>query len=114
MTSQSDRTGAIEAIERILNRGGDADDVVREVVGVLRERFGFAAIRFVEGDQLVDGSSAGAAHPTISMQVEFQGRHVADLAIATDDEALVRRIATIISPYCSVRKSRAPTRPVGG
>ena len=102
MTSPSDRTGALEAIERILNRGGNADNVVREVVGVLHERFGFAAIRFVEGDHLVDGPSAGQAHGTISKHVEFQGRHVADLAIATDDEALVRRIATIISPYCLV------------
>ena len=38
MTPEQQRAGALEAIERIVNRGGDADDVlkaVRDVVGKL-------------------------------------------------------------------------------
>jgi hypothetical protein len=32
----SDRRGALEAIDRVLNRGGDADDVLRAVRAVRR------------------------------------------------------------------------------
>ena len=50
--------GALEAIDRILNRGGDADDVLRAVVSVLHERFdhySWIGIYLVEGDELVLG-----------------------------------------------------------
>jgi hypothetical protein len=33
-----DRSGALEAIDRILDRGGDADDVLRSVLAALRKR----------------------------------------------------------------------------
>ena len=49
----SEHSGSLEALDRILNRGGDADDVLREVVRVLAERYDYAAIKFVEGDDLV-------------------------------------------------------------
>jgi L-methionine (R)-S-oxide reductase len=54
--------GALEAIERILNRGGDADDVLRAVVGVLHDRFehnSWVGIYLVEGDELVLGPWQG-------------------------------------------------------
>jgi putative methionine-R-sulfoxide reductase with GAF domain len=57
-------TGAVEAIDRILNRGGEADDVLRAVVDVLHDRFGHFAwvgIYLVEGDELVLGPAAGQA-----------------------------------------------------
>jgi L-methionine (R)-S-oxide reductase len=55
--------GALEAIERILNRGGDADDVLRAVVDVLHERFAhysWIGIYLVEGDELHLGPWKGA------------------------------------------------------
>ena len=57
-------TGALEAIERVLNRGGDADDVLREVVAILHERLGrFVRISFVEEGALAPGPSAGDDEP---------------------------------------------------
>jgi L-methionine (R)-S-oxide reductase len=54
--------GALEAIDRILNRGGDADDVLRAVVSVLHDRFehySWIGIYLVEGDELVLGPWQG-------------------------------------------------------
>jgi L-methionine (R)-S-oxide reductase len=54
--------GALEAVERILNRGGDADDVLRQVVEVLHDRcehYSWVGIYLVEGDDLVLGPWKG-------------------------------------------------------
>jgi GAF domain-containing protein len=54
--------GALEAVDRILNRGGDADDVLRAVVDVLHDRFehySWVGIYLVEGDELVLGPWKG-------------------------------------------------------
>jgi L-methionine (R)-S-oxide reductase len=55
-------TGALEAIDRILNRGGDPDDVLRAVVSVLDNRFdhySWIGIYLVEGEELVLGPWQG-------------------------------------------------------
>ena len=54
----------LEAIDRILDRGGDADDVLRDVVATLHERAGYpwAGIFFVEGTS--SPSARTPAHPT--------------------------------------------------
>jgi len=99
----SDPGGALEAIERVVNRGGEADDVLRDVVRVLHERgFSYAAVSFVEGDRLVPGPSAGREADGIEAPVVFGGSQVATFELATDDGELVRRIATLISPYALV------------
>jgi hypothetical protein len=103
----SDHSGALEALERILNRGGDADDVLRQVVGVLANRFDRVTIRFVEGDALVDGPSAGTpAADTSTWPIDFRGTTVGELAAgpANDDvdEEFLQRVATLISPFCLV------------
>jgi GAF domain-containing protein len=54
--------GALEAVERILNRGGDADDVLRQVVEVLHDRcahYSWVGIYLVEDDELVLGPWKG-------------------------------------------------------
>jgi L-methionine (R)-S-oxide reductase len=59
MTSHSE---GLEAIRRTLERGGDADDVLRQVVGLLQERFehySWVGIYLVEGDELVLGPWQG-------------------------------------------------------
>jgi L-methionine (R)-S-oxide reductase len=56
------RADALEAIRRILDRGGDADDVLRQAVAVLQERFedySWVGIYLVEGDALVLGPWQG-------------------------------------------------------
>ena len=58
----SSYSGALEAIDRILNRGGDADDVLHAVVDVLCDRFEYfswVGIYLVEGDELQLGPWKG-------------------------------------------------------
>jgi L-methionine (R)-S-oxide reductase len=55
-------SGALEAIDRIVNRGGEADDVLRAVVDVLHDQFddySWVGIYLVEGDDLVLGPRKG-------------------------------------------------------
>jgi L-methionine (R)-S-oxide reductase len=54
--------GALDAVELILNRGSDADDVLRQVVEVLHDRcehYSWVGIYLVEGDDLVLGPWKG-------------------------------------------------------
>ena len=55
-------SGALEAIDRIVNRGGEADEVLRSVVDVLHDQFdhySWVGIYLVEGDDLVLGPWKG-------------------------------------------------------
>ena len=103
----SAQSGALEAVERVLNRGGEADDVLRQVVAILHDRLGrFVRISFVEADGLVPGPAAGEKAETTPFPVSFQGSRVADLEVggqlSPEDEALVARVATLVSPYALV------------
>ena len=112
MTSADDYRGALEAVERILNRGGDADDVLRAVVSALGERLGHYAwvgISFVEGPELALGPSHGTRGGGVTFEapVEFQSQLVARLAVESaspeaQDPEFLGRVATLISPYCLV------------
>jgi L-methionine (R)-S-oxide reductase len=58
----NDFRDALEAVDRMLDRGGDADDVLREVVALLHDRFehySWVGIYLVEGDDLVLGPWRG-------------------------------------------------------
>ena len=110
-------SGALEAVDRILNRGGDADDVLRAVVDMLHERLGcWVGIFFVEDGRLVLGPDRGEPDEPRrrSVPVVFAGKRVAELAVDGDaDEAFLERVALLISPYCLVgwdtrRKRREP------
>ena len=99
--------GALEEVERVLSRGGDADDVLREVVAILHERLGrFVRISFVETDRLSPGPSAGEERETTGFPIEFEGRRVAELEVGgeptDDDRTLLERVATLASPYALV------------
>jgi hypothetical protein len=101
--NRDQRRGAIEAVDRLVNRGGDADEVLRAVLESLRERgVGYAAIRFVESGELVEGPSVGAGEPNQSTPVLFEGRQVGELALSVDDSELAERVATLISAYVLV------------
>jgi L-methionine (R)-S-oxide reductase len=55
-------SGALEAIDRILNRGSEADDVLRSVVDLLHDGFdhySWVGIYLVESDDLVLGPWKG-------------------------------------------------------
>jgi hypothetical protein len=104
--------GALEAVERILNRGGDADDVLRAVVGALRERvphFTWVAIAFMEEGRLQLGPEAGDSQgeeEELRALVTFEGAPVAELLVRrsanVDDAPFLERVATLVSPYCLV------------
>jgi L-methionine (R)-S-oxide reductase len=58
----SELDSALEDVDRILERGGDADDVLRGVVALLHDRFdhySWVGIYLVEGDELVLGPWKG-------------------------------------------------------
>jgi hypothetical protein len=97
-------TRALEALDRILNRGGDADDVLRSVVRVLLDEPGiaWAGIAFLERGDLVLGPQAGEPDEARRRRtsVAFQGRPVGELWIDGDaDEAFLERVALLISNH---------------
>ena len=99
---------ALAEVERVLERGGEADEVLREVVSVLHDRLGrYVRISFVEGDGLAPGPAAGEeASTTTAFPISFQGRHVADLEAggepAPADRAVLEHVADLLSPYALV------------
>ena len=106
-------TGALEAVDRILNRGGDPTDVLRAVVGALvgRRACAWASIRFVEGT-LVAGPEAGMQRPAdrLEVPVVFQGKRVAELAAdGCVDRAFLERVALVISASCATPPATRPS-----
>jgi hypothetical protein len=102
--------GALEAVDRLVNRGGEADDILREIVRVLHERirYGFVGIAFVEAGELALGPALGTpGAPPASFPVMFEGRPVAELQVqpaptGDHERAFLARVATLASPYCLV------------
>ena len=98
---------ALDAVERIVSGGGEADEVLRRVVAVLHERLGrFVRISFVEADGLVPGPAAGEEAETTPFPITFQGNQVAALEaggeLSAEDAALLEEVATLVSPYALV------------
>ena len=100
-------TAALEAVDRILNRGGDADDVLRAVVETLVERgiCAWAGVLLVEDGTLVLGPQAGAPDESsrTTVRVDFRGDRVGELAAdGASDRAVLERVARLISPYALI------------
>jgi hypothetical protein len=105
----SSTSGALEAIDGILNRGGDADDVLRQVVAMLHERAGYAwaGIFFLEDGKLALGPEAGTPDETrrTSVPVTWQGDRIAELAVdgaPEEDGMFLERVALLVSGHCLV------------
>ena len=105
----SSTSGALEAIDRILNRGGDADDILRQVVATLHERAGYtwAGIAFVEGDGLALGPHAGTPNDAnrTNVPVTWQGDRIAELQVddaPEEDRMFLERVALLVSGHCLV------------
>ena len=101
-------SGALDAIERILDRGGDADEVLREVVAVLHREYSWVGISFVEEGELVLGPALGeqAVQPT-RIPISYENKVVAELGVIADeidarDRVFLERVAVLIGPYCLV------------
>jgi len=107
--SSASATAALEAIDRILNRGGDADDILRQVVAALHEHGGYAwaGIFFLEAGELALGPQAGTPDETrrTSLPVSWQGTPVAELAVddaPEKDRMFLERVAVLVSGHCLV------------
>ncbi len=105
----SSTSGTLEAIDGILNRGGDADDILRQVVATLHERAGYAwaAFFFLEDGELTLGPEAGTPDPTYrtSVPVTWQGDRIAELAVddaPEEDRMFLERVAFLVSGHCLV------------
>jgi hypothetical protein len=98
-----ERRGAIEALERILNRGGAPEHVLEEVIRVLRRLYDRVAVRVLREGELVEVAAAGNPAGTASTwPVYLHGEQVGELEVAPasdDDDAFMQRVATIVSPY---------------
>jgi hypothetical protein len=97
-------SAVVEAVERILAEGGDADDVLRAVVRVLVEyrSAAWAGILFAEGDDFVLGPQAGApgAGRRLYVPVIYDGAQVG--VLVTDGARSIRvleRVADLISTH---------------
>ena len=99
--------GALKAIDEIVSRGGEADEVLREVVAVLHRHYSWVGISFVEDGELVLGPAQGeqTAEPT-SIPISYENNVVAELGVVAGeldpDQAFLERVARLISPYCLV------------
>jgi GAF domain-containing protein len=87
--------GALEAIDRVLNRGGDADDVLRAVVAILQGRidhYSWVGIYFLEGGELVLGPWQG---PQATEHVRIRvGEGICGAAAATGGTEVVNDVRT--------------------
>ena len=103
MTSSSS-SGALEAVERILNRGGEPENVLHQVVDTLHARGAvWVGIAFGEEGGFRLGPSAGGVKPEGHRRhpVDWNGQTIAELWTSNDaDPALGARVAVIVSPYC--------------
>jgi len=93
-----DYRGALEAVERILNRGGDAEDVLRLVLAALHARgISFARLQLAGSDGLTDGFAVGEQREGMAAPVVYQGSEIGSLELAAGDHVFVERVATLIS-----------------
>jgi hypothetical protein len=98
--SAVDYRGALEAVERILNRGGDAEGVVRAVLEALRSRgIAFARVQLAGRSGLREALAVGEEREAMVAPVVYEGSEIGSLELAADDRAFVERVATLISPY---------------
>ena len=93
-------------VEEIVERGGEADDVLRELVDALHaDGIAWVGIAFVEEGRLELGPSAGGEPPEElrRLPVEWRGDRVAELQASPDaDPDRLARIARLIPEYCLV------------
>jgi putative methionine-R-sulfoxide reductase with GAF domain len=105
----SSTDAALGAIERIIEAGGDADDILRQVVAALHGTAGYAwaGMYFVEEGNLALGPQAGTPDEArrTHVPVTWQGDRIAELAIddaPEDDRTFLERVAALVSGHCLV------------
>ena len=97
-------SAVVEAVDRILAEGGDADDVLRAVVQTIVDGGGarWAGILFAEGDDFVLGPQAGEPdeRKRLYVPVIYDGEQVGVLvADRARSIRLLERVAELVSTY---------------
>jgi hypothetical protein len=100
----------LEAVERITDRGGDSEDVLQATVTAIVDRTTakWAAVLVNDEGELIVGPHTGVAEPGERREapIVFEGAHVGQLAVdGLDDQPLIERVASLISPYCITPES---------
>ena len=90
-------------IQPILDRRGEADESLREIVELLADPLDWAAIYLMEGDTLALGPASGhqPPEPAAAVPIQYEGRVIGELRVgrqAPDLEA----VAEAIAPLCLV------------
>jgi L-methionine (R)-S-oxide reductase len=94
MSATDTYRGALEAVDRIVNREPEADEVLRRVVDVLHDRFphySWVGIYLVEGDELVLGPWKGP-QATEHMRIPI-GEGICGAAAASGTTEIVEDVA---------------------
>lgn len=97
-------TPVFDELDRILDRGGEPDDVLREAVSALADgpNIVWAGIAFLDEEALVLGPSAGEPDPSKrrSVPIVFQGGNVGELWADGDVErTLLEQVADRLSGH---------------
>lgn len=105
---------ALEAIDQIIQREPEADEVLRQTVAAVHDLpagYSWAAISFVEEGSLTTGPWTGERSEndvTLDVPVVYDSTPVATLSVAsardfTDaDRAFLERVALLVSSHCLV------------
>jgi hypothetical protein len=98
-------SAVLDAVAHIIDRGGDSEDVLQATVTTIVDRGGakWAAVLFNDEGELIVGPHAGVAEPGERREapIVFEGARVGQLAVdGLDDQPLIDRVASLVSPYC--------------
>jgi putative methionine-R-sulfoxide reductase with GAF domain len=108
--------GALAAVDRILNREPEADEVLRQTVAALHARvdpYDWVGILFVEEGDLVLGPWSGDLEEgaqELEAPIVYEGRRIGVLRVAASqphelgetDRALLERVALLVSAHALV------------
>ena len=97
-------TKALEALDRILGRGGEPDDILRATVSALTDEpeIAWAGIAFLDEGVLTLGPTAGEPDESCRMSVPivFQGSRVGELWVdGAAERGFLERVATLLSAH---------------
>jgi hypothetical protein len=108
--ASADYRGALEAVERVLNRGGDAESVLLAVLDVLHVR-GVSPARVSTARGILEAGANDQGASLLEAPVVYEGTELGSLTLGASDEAFVERVATLVSSYVAEWAAPAPELP---